>query len=700
VISALLQFLPLTNTTGFEFSFILSIPLFISGGLIAIVNPAFKIKVNSIILILFVPFTISIVSNLVFSICPISSDFLFYFVISIPAFIVGYLWGVFIYNNTPFVRLGYFLVSLQILLMFSLAEFYFLPQIYFYNPVFGYLPGTIYDQHIGLSWSLVFYRLLIILFFYLFSKMRCSGKENTYWSLVTIPLFLGVWFILVKPWLGYSTTEGHIEGELNQVFKIDHFQIYTDSQIKYDSTSLKDLHEFYYEEIKTQLNLKKDISIKSYIFKNKQQKKRLFGSENADVAKPWLKQIYVDENNFTRSLKHELVHIMAGQFGAKPFDVAAFISPSLIEGMAMAVENNYDDKEIDYIVTLAIESGYRTDLKSLFTGLSFFGSASSKSYLFAGSFIKYLMNTYGVEKVKKLYKDGGFTHIYGKSIEELEKEFNKYLFSLNFKSNDQTANLYFGYKPLINKICPRISARIEREGWELYQSKNYDAALNKFEFIFNATGSYSSLNGILLTEIQQEQYKKAFKMAEENLLVFNNTSYFYNLELRVADLSILNSDSLRAAEVIDNLLEQNPSINYYNEAVFRNLLLTKGLEYYANFLLGDYQKKILLLKDFSGENGFDSVVQEIIDYSRNIDEGIEAVENITSRYLPTLSREGIYTAYKLSEYFYSKGLLNEANKYSEFAYNENTYPEFESTISENYRLINWSLAHRKSELSR
>lgn len=691
LLSISLQFLPLTNTLGFEFSFLLSFPLFFSGGLIAIFNPTQKIKHISILIAVAVPFFISLCSNIFFSVCPISIDLLFYFVIPIPALIIGYLWGIFIYKNIRYVRFGYLFVSFQILLIFPFLEFYFLPQIYFYNPVFGYFPGTIYDQHIAITWDLVLYRVLIIFLFYLFSKMNCSKKEKSYRSLIIIPIFLAVWFMILKPWFGFSTTEGKIEDELTQVLKTEHFEIFTDKEMKYDTTSLKYLHEFYYNEIDSQLALENNVKIKSYIFKNRIQKKELFGSENADVAKPWMKQIYLDEQNFTRSLKHELVHILSGEFGNKPFDVAANVNPSLIEGLAMAVENNYDDKEIDYIVSLAVDAGYATELAQLFSGLNFFGSVSSKSYLYAGSFIKYLMNTYGIEPVKKLYKEGDFLSSIGKSIDALEIEYNTYLKSLNYIPNKETAKLYFGMQPLIKKTCPRVAARVEREGWEFYRVKKYDAALEKFEFVFNSTGSYSSFNGILLSKIQLGHYKTALNLAEENLSIFENTSYFYNLELRIADLSILNSDSLNAIKKIELLLKQNPSVNYYNEAVMRNLLIRKGVEYYSDFLLADSQKRILMLGAFIDDEGFDSVIPEIIEYSKNIDEGIEALENILSKYSLSGSREGIYAAVKLSEYFYSLGVLNKAEYYSDFAYTNNRSPEFNAIVRENFNLIKWSM---------
>ena len=694
IFSVFLQFLPLTNTTGFEFSFLLSFPLFFSGGLIAIANPTQKIKHTSILIAVAVPFFISLGSNLFFSVCPIGIDFLFYFVISIPALIIGYLWGIFIYNNMPYVRFGYLFVSFQILLIFPFLEFYFLPQIYFYNPVFGYFPGTIYDQHIALTWDLILYRVLIIFLFYLFSKMNCSKKEKSYRSLIVITIFFVVWFMILKPWFGFSTTESKIESKLTQVLRTDHFEIFTDEEIKYDTTSLKNLHEFYYAVIDSQLALEKDVKIKSYIFKNRRQKKELFGSENADVAKPWMKQIYLDEQNFTRSLKHELAHILSGEFGNKPFDIAANINPSLIEGIAMAVENNYDDKDIDYIVSLAVDAGYSTELTQLFAGLNFFGSVSSKSYLYAGSFIKYLMNKYGIEPVKKLYKDGDFLSSIGKSIDELEIEYNTYLKSLNYIPNEETAKLYFGMQPLIKKTCPRVAARVEREGWEFYYAKKYDDALEKFEFVFNSTNSYASLNGMLLSKIQLGDYKTALNLAEENLSIFENTSYFYNLELRIADLSILNSDSLKAIDTIEKLLKQNPSVNYFNEAVMRNFLIKRGVEYYTEFLLADSQKRILMLNVFIDNEDFDSVIPEIIEYSKNIDEGIEAVENILSKYSPSNNREGIYAALKLSEYFYSLGVLNKAEYYSGFAYTNNESPEFNAIVRENYNLIEWSLAQQ------
>jgi hypothetical protein len=62
--------------------------------------------------------------------------------------------------------------------------------------------------------------------------------------------------------------------------------------------------------------------ITSYVFYDRSEKKALLGSENADIAKPWLYKIFTSYENYNSTLKHELAHIFSAEFGKGLLKVA------------------------------------------------------------------------------------------------------------------------------------------------------------------------------------------------------------------------------------------------------------------------------------------------------------------------------------------------------------------------------------------
>ena len=149
-----------------------------------------------------------------------------------------------------------------------------------------------------------------------------------------------------------------------------------------------------------------------YLFDNRIQKKELFGAGNADVAKPWQNAIYISADSWDRTLKHELVHVFSAEFGTGLFKLASGFNPALIEGIAEAIEGTSDEISIKDFTYLAFSNNHKIDIESLFSGLNFFKSNSSLAYTFSGAFIKFLINKYGIEKVKLFYGNGDFRSVF------------------------------------------------------------------------------------------------------------------------------------------------------------------------------------------------------------------------------------------------------------------------------------------------
>src|SRR5436190_18897053 len=160
------------------------------------------------------------------------------------------------------------------------------------------------------------------------------------------------------------------------------------------------------------------------------------GARDVEMAKPWRREIYLDHRGFPHgSLRHEIAHVVASAFGDPIFGVAAkrfaglpvFVSPGLIEGFAVAADwpGGYDRLTPHESVRAMQQLGVQPTIRELLS-LQFLTVSSARSYMTAGSFLRFLLDTYGAPSLRRLYESGGdFEGTYGKSIATLESEWRK-----------------------------------------------------------------------------------------------------------------------------------------------------------------------------------------------------------------------------------------------------------------------------------
>jgi len=185
------------------------------------------------------------------------------------------------------------------------------------------------------------------------------------------------------------------------------------------------------------------------------QKGELFGSANADVAKPWSYQIFTTANSFDVSLKHEIAHVFSAAFGSGPFKISGHYNPALVEGIAEAASPFYGTWYIDQLASVAWNNNYKINIVNLFSGFSFFSQASSLSYIYAGSFSNFLIKRYGMEKYTAWYKGNSFNETYSSSLEDVAEIYYNYLIDLGYNEKPNTAQFYFGRSTIFSKVCPR-----------------------------------------------------------------------------------------------------------------------------------------------------------------------------------------------------------------------------------------------------
>lgn len=655
------QTLPLVQILNFEFSFLFSIILFLASGILTIfylrkfksfgmLLAIIRMKYKYYLLLLLSPILISIISNLLFQICPIWDGILYYLVIVIPAFYFGLVTGAFsFWINKKFS----YLIFIGIFILFAFApilEFYIYPQVYFFNVIVGIIPGTIYDEEILISSKLIIFRILHFILFttliYSIFKMRSTQKKNR--NILTLSIFLGaILFFLLKPYLGFVTTNYDLYKNLRKGVLSLAYQMRCTDNLAPNKVRILTLEHFYYmSEIEQKTNLLRPKNLISYIFKDANHKGALFGSKAANVAKPWMNQIFLDYNSAENTLEHELVHLYAAQIGSTPFKIADGFNMAMLEGYAMAIEDNYAGYDIHYMALLAKESGYNFNIPELFERFNFFGQTSSLSYITAGSFVKYLIEIYGIDKVNLIYQDLNFEDYLGKSITDLSTEYIQFLEDLNYPINKHRANLFFGKNPITKKVCPRTVSKEMNSAWKLYRDKSYLRSRKSFRTIFNYSDSYSALVGVIYSNNKLGLYSESLNLLETKMSEFDGTSSHFSALLNLGDQLSLNNNYERAISVYKLLSVFNPTERYKNLAEIRIKLIAENVIF--DYLDGSDFDKYGILKSLNNENLFDASIPIMIELSERLDENISTFNSFLER--QNIENISSNSAFNISKY--------------------------------------------------
>jgi len=694
------QIVPLINILNFEFSFVFSIILFIAFGILTIyflrkfktfgMLPAIiRIKYKIYLTLLLIPIIISIISNLFFQLCPFGDGIIYYLVIVLPASYFGLVTGAFSFwaNN----KYSY-LIFIMIFVLFSfvpIIEFYIYPQVYFFNIIVGFIPGTIYDEEILLSGKLILYRIIHLVLFsiLLFSITKVGTIFEKNRRLLKLSTFLGaVLFFLLKPYLGFAITKYDLYNNLKMSALSTIYEIrYTDN-ITYENAQFIGLEHFYYMyeiERKTKLSTPKNLI--TYIFKDANQKGTLFGSKAANVAKPWMNQIFLDYNSLENTLEHELIHIYASEIGSTIFKIAGGFNMAMLEGYAMAIEENYSGYDIHYMASLAKASGYNFNISKLFKKFNFFRQNSTLSYISAGSFIKFLIEKYGIEKVNIAYNDLDFEKHFGKKLENLEEDYNQYLKSLNYSINKHSANLFFGRNPITKKVCPRSVANELNFAWKLFNEQNYYSSMIHFNLIFQYSNSYTALLGLIYSNNKLGFYSKSLELLKTKISEYENSSFYYSSLLNYGDQLALNNKFDKADSVYQLLYIYEPTLRYKNIAEIRvNLIKINQL---SEYLKGSDFDKYVILKSLNGEKLLDSSIPILIELSERLKENNDNLKS----FLLNLSIKDLSsnTLFEISKYLMNNNFYNESLKFAELSLKKCTQNFTKHVLESHLRKVTW-----------
>jgi tetratricopeptide (TPR) repeat protein len=431
-------------------------------------------------------------------------------------------------------------------LVWGFVRFYAEAPVCQYDPFAGYFSGSLYDAHIEVTTSLVAARLyhlagglavlLVAARFFLPGKLRLAWRPGerrrglTVAALATTALVLGLYFAGGP--LAYTVTSRNLAGALGGEHHTPHFVIhYPRGSLTPQELALHAADaEFRWHQLRRFYGVAPANKIRIYYFADDDQKRRLYGAADVDMAKPWRLEVYLTLRSFPHPvLKHELAHAFSAVFGDPAFGVSfrwgralgffpvPLFNPGLIEGSAVAADwRTRSGMTRHQWARAVVVLGKAPPLRAIM-GYGFLASSAGRSYTLAGSFCRFLVERHGPVPFRRVFRNGGdFRAAYGRSLGQLEAQWKKFLRTVPLSARELAlARERFRPRPVFERPCIHEIARLDRiADRQVIQGRHGAAARTYRRMCRFDPGSPGHLLGLVYAEAEQDHEGVALAAAQ------------------------------------------------------------------------------------------------------------------------------------------------------------------------------------------
>ena len=493
--------------------------------------------------LLIVPLVILSLNALRVKNCDLSDGFAFFFLLPVIscayATAAGLFFGFWMKRRWQ----GYtaYLAYIVVTFLTFVYNLIFHPPVFGFHAAFGYFPGPIYDEQISITGSLLIARGIAILLAWLFLSLSIITFESGRRPQLTLslnwrklyrfkPRFVEVYpriqllalaCLLLLVYLnrgefGLRPTRGFIESALGGLHETEHFNIFYEkgSKVEREIEKIARDHEFRYAQLIDYLQTQPTRKVNAYIYTSPEQKKRLIGAGHTLVEDPFGYGFHVNYEPFPHPIiKHELVHALTTDW--HPFFKVS-LKLGLHEGIAVAADWN-EGKLTPHQWSKAMwELGVAPEIEQIM-GLGFWAQASSRSYMLAGSFVRYVVDTYGIEAFKRVFPTGNFRGVYGKSLAELSNEWETFLDTVPLTTEDLTmAEHRLRRGSIFQKTCAHEIAELSSNAWKAYGQSDFTRVIR----LFNRIHEFDSedprhLRGLMYAHYRTGDYDQAGNWAKK-----------------------------------------------------------------------------------------------------------------------------------------------------------------------------------------
>ncbi|MFA6541452.1 MAG: hypothetical protein WCT99_07605, partial [Bacteroidota bacterium] len=443
------------------------------------------------------------------------------------------------------------------------------------------------------EWTVIISLLMIVFFFIILPHWKNSRsikenirsvrsgmrKDRTLWIVFWICAAVVTVGWVEREELGFEYSSSSIQKGLGRRSESEHFVFYysaDDYPIK-KIIQLRALAESDYEFVCSRLEVveTKQPKIEVFLYPTASEKQKYIGTSNTNIAKPWKRQIHLTAATFESTFRHELVHIIAGNFGFPV--IHASIRMGLNEGLAVATD--WDEGLFtphQYAAALQRERSLHRPA-ALFSLTGFASQSSSYAYLVSGSFCRYLIDRFGITRFKFAFSNGNFVLAFGESVDNLTGEWMAFLKTIDTSElPPETIKALFFQSSIFYKTCPREIAEKNQHAVSAIRAKNYPLAEQQFEASYGDAPTVFALRGIFQSLLLQQKYREVISrftaLPEQSLFRVNPA-----LILAAADAYMLTNDDAKASAMYQSIVQMNYSEGFSEAASVRNEMLTAGI---------------------------------------------------------------------------------------------------------------------------
>ena len=585
--SLLISQLPLLNVLGLEYAAATAPLIALLAGWPIVSGPADTLKPLRLVHVsaaglwlAVVPLFFGLVAALFIRNCSLLGGLLDYVLVVPPAAVVGvglasFVRGVSRRRPRTFFILVWFVVLAQIGVA-TLAG----PQIYAFNVIVGFFPGFSYDESFGLPGSLVLFRIAslgvavtLMSLGWMSERVRASR-----WSIWRTPAGavtgLSAIFFIVLWWnadrLGWSSSLERIESELGGRRESEHFiLLYPADQVTQEQAArLELLHEFAYERVRRTLRVWPQRKTVSIIYRDAAQKNMLNGGGRTNFAKPWLAQMHLLSADVRRTLRHELVHVMAADFGLPILGVG--LNAGVIEGLAVAIDRVSNGESIHRAAAQIVSTGASIRVEDLFSTTGFFRSHSSVSYALAGSFSRYLIERFGIRAYKTFYRTGDSQRAFFHPLSDLVGGWRRRIDVIPLDRSDSLkASYYYRRPPLHARECLRVIGDLNAEARRQLAGSRDSLAAVAAERSWHMSPSTEAASLYVQALIRTSRPGLAAKFIDSLRSDASLWGSLQGLDLHAGDANWRTDSLVAAASAYQRLLEADLSLWWSEAAAIR-----------------------------------------------------------------------------------------------------------------------------------
>jgi hypothetical protein len=389
--------------------------------------------------------------------------------------------------------------------------------------------------------------------------------------LLALPL-IAAWIFRTS--LGFESPAGFIREKLGAAYATEHFRIYyppkafSEDEVRYVAA----MHEFRLSQVEKTLRMEFRGTIESYIYGDADAKRKYIGTGNTNIAKPWRKEIHLNKESWESTLKHEIVHVVAGEFGMPV--ICAHYNIGLVEGLAMAVDPEFGNKSLHEYAAAMLKFGIISDPGRLVRPAGFASQSSSVSYVMMGSFIKFLFDRYGVPRFKELYGGWSVERAYGIPYERLVEEWVRLLGEIEVPEAWRRHVEFFFRRPSIfAKECAHAVANANEEGYRSLSRNSPAAAMEAFSRGLAMSWNSDSFSGLVRSAYAAGRYDSLVALIEAQTQDSLRRTSFVNLFLLYGDALWYRNDFITARNVYAELLVYDLSERLNESAEIRQMIL-------------------------------------------------------------------------------------------------------------------------------